>query len=83
MLTLIEKRWGDAEIFAPLDPDTKRTVLSRVVVNVCRLGGAIDAGELTTDRAVEIAVAATTTIAHTAERTGTGGRSPSVRRGTP
>lgn len=65
---LLNQRWGDTEIFAPLDTDTKRTVMAMVVINVGILANAVDAGELTTDQALEIAVATATSIAEAAGR---------------
>lgn len=69
---LLNARWGHAAIFAPLGDDVKRTVMSMVVIDVCLLADAIDAGHLSTDHAVEIAVATATTIALVARATACG-----------
>lgn len=68
VLELLIARWRDLDTFSRLTPTHLATVMSMAVTNLCMVGSAMDAGDLTFEQATAIGVTAITGIAEVTER---------------
>lgn len=72
VLDVLVERWGNQPPFAGIEPVTQRAVLTMTVMDICVLATTRDAGSVTTDEAVAIAVATVIGMCDAARATSAG-----------